>query len=282
MLSFLAQKTRIKAVPVLFCWLAFSACVSHLELAKDFYSSGQVSAKVYKTQEALSNFKSARVEAARELQSRPSAQAYLVKGLAELNLEMWEEARASFLQAFAQGFEEGEDWAADVSLLGLAVAFEKFGNPDESFRLYSQLIKRSKLKPVLLPAAQGYLGGILRKSQGLEGREKERVLGDGRDSLDRLLERDYGCGFYHYLKSQLLGHAGALRESFDEAVAARELGLPSEKILRDNDLQLVFCLRALRRALTAEEWKSFESYGRRWTDRWDWKDLETPAWKEKE
>ncbi len=60
---------------------------------------------------------------------------------------------------------------------------------------------------------------------------------------------------------------------------ARELGLPTEKILRDNDLQVVYCYEALKKGLGPDEWRAFEGLYGRWIRKWGWPDAVTPGWK---
>jgi hypothetical protein len=60
---------------------------------------------------------------------------------------------------------------------------------------------------------------------------------------------------------------------------ARELGLPSAEILRDNDNQLVFCYDRLTETLPAAERDAFAAAHAVWAKRWGWRDDRTPAWK---
>lgn len=87
------------------------------------------------------------------------------------------------------------------------------------------------------------------------------------------------AGLYHYLHAQVDGHLGDLHRSYEEAVMARELGLPSEKILRDNDNQLVYCYDKLKETLPAAGRESFAAAHSSWTRKWGWRDARTPAWK---
>jgi hypothetical protein len=117
------------------------------------------------------------------------------------------------------------------------------------------------------------------RAVGLGAEDKARTLAGLNKTLDRLLDRDYSCGLYHYLHAQVDGHLGDLRRSYEEAVMARELGLPWEKILRDNDNQLVYCYEKLKEALPAGEREAFAAAHAGWTKKWGWRDDRTPAWK---
>jgi hypothetical protein len=68
--------------------------------------------------------------------------------------------------------------------------------------------------------------------------------------------------------------------SFEEAVIARELGLPSVQVFRDNDLQIVFCYTKMKDTLSGEELNLFLSRYHRCIRRWKWNGPETPSWKE--
>lgn len=256
-----------------------SSCVSHLENAKLHYLKAQEQDRIYRREAAVARFKSALEEARREVARRPSAQAYMLKGMAEMSLEMWEEAERSFLSAFSYGFEKAEDWARWVSLIGLALSLEENGLMDAAFRMYGHLVRTSRLRPVTVLAAQKYTERTLDEALKVTGKERERRLDAVVRVLDGLVRNDMSCGYYHYLLSQILSHKEDYRQSYEEAVVARELGLPSEEILRDNDLQIVFCVRKLRGTLPEEEWTAFQESHRRWMKKWRWPGPETPAWK---
>jgi tetratricopeptide (TPR) repeat protein len=259
--------------------LSLVSCVSRLERAKLYYAQAQRQARLYKTADAVASYKRALREAGEEAKSHPSAQAYTVKGMAELSLEMWKEARESFLEAYSYGFSEGEEWAADISVVGLAMAFEEMGLRDSALRGYETLLGKSKFRPLLFVAAHRSVE--LRSVQALAADDKERlkIFTESIKSIEKISDKDWSCGFYHYLLSQLRSHLGDYGRSFEEAVLGRELRLPSEKISRDNDLQIIFCYRELKKSLGAQEWTDFEARYSAWIKRWGWTDVQTPAWK---
>jgi tetratricopeptide (TPR) repeat protein len=261
--------------------LSASGCVSHLRQAKLFYSQGQEFSRAYETGNAAASFKKALLEADLEAKKNPSAQAFMLKGLAEASLEMWPEAEASFLKAHALGFESGEEWAADVSLLGLASSFHELGLKDQAYRVWAILVEKSKFKPVLLAAAQKYTDLALARAAEAGGSKKGGNLTETIKTIDKLINRDFACGYYHYLRSQIGIHLADYRTSYQEAVTARELGLSSEKVFRDNDLQIIFCLEKLKESLPPGEWQEFSIRHAVWVKRWGWKDGRTPAWKQR-
>jgi len=266
------------AALVLALSLSFS-CLAHLRKAKQYYAEAQDHARAFRTEPAVASWKKALEEADRECRRKPSAQAFTIKGLAETNLGRWRDAEASFLKAFSLGFDEGEAWAADSALVGLAASFETLGLEAPALRIYGQLVDRSDFKPALMTAAEKRTNLVLARAVGLDAEEKARTLGGLNKTLDRLLDRDFACGLYHYLHAQVDGHLGDLRRSYEEAVMARELGLPWEKILRDNDNQLVYCYVKLKEALPAREGEAFAAAHAGWTKKWGWRDDRTPAWK---
>jgi hypothetical protein len=268
-----------KVFLLIFCFFLLAACISHLRDAKFYYSQGQALSRQSQKEKAIAFYKRALEEAKEEAEKHPSAQAYLLKGMAELNLELWKDAEASFLEAFSYGFEEGEEWASEVSLLGLASSLQGLGLKNLALKSYSYLLDKSKLKPAALYAAQKYTDLALAQALLREEKEKQRNLNELLKKIENLSDKDFGCGFYHYLQSQILSHLAEYKKSFEEAVMARELGLSSEKIFRDNDLQIVFCYEKLKSLLPAEEWKEFESHYQEWIKKWGWKDSQTPGWK---
>jgi tetratricopeptide (TPR) repeat protein len=277
-----AGRRILAAVVGIALCLTGTACVSHLERAKLDYAQAQGLARAYRAADALALYKRALIEASAEARTRPSAQAFMVKGLVEVNLSLWKEAEASFLEAFSYGFADGEEWASQVSLLGLAETFEEMGLRDQAVRSYEPVLGKSKFRPVVLVAAQRYSNLKLAQAQGADEKVKERLLNESLKIIEKLTAADWSCGYYHYLQSQFRSHLGDCAGSFEEAVVARELGLPSEEILRDNDLQIVFCHRELRKVMAQDAWKEFEGRYQRWVRRWGWKDAETPAWKKGE
>jgi len=275
----LPRMKRASVLFLLFCLFSLSACVSHLKEAKFYYAQGQRFSRQYQTEKAVASFKRALKEAELEAQKHPSAQAYMLKGLSEMELDAWNEAEESFLRAFSFGFEKGEEWAREVSLLGMASSLEEFGLEDSAFKIYSYLIDKSKVRQISILAAQKYMDITLEKAVQKEKKERQKLLAAALKTAEKLSTRDLSCGFYHYLQSQVLSHLADYKRSFEEAVMARELGLPTEEILRDNDLQIVFCYKKLKEELFSEEWQEFHSRYMKWIKKWNWQDPETPAWR---
>ncbi len=256
-----------------------SGCLSHLASAKRSYAEGRDHAASLRADLAIASWKRSLEEAGRACRRRPSAQAFTVKGLAEIHLGRWRDAEASFLKAFSLGFDKGEAWAADAALAGLAAAFEELGLEAPALRIHAQLLDRSDFRPALMFAAERRTNLILAGAVDQEPKDRERALAGLAKALDRLIDRDFACGLYHYLRAQADGHLGDLRRAYEEAVMARELGLPSERILRDNDNQLVFCYDRLAETLPAAERDVFAAAHAGWARKWGWRDARTPAWK---
>ena len=270
---------RRLAIPAFLAALLFAACATHLERAKLHFSRGQEFARTYRTAEAAASYKRALVEAGKAAGPGSSAQAFMVKGLAETGLERWAEAEASFLRASTLGFPDGQEWAADVARLGLAISLEEMGFEDAALHSLAGLLDRSTFRPVVPEAARRWLDLNLARAAKMDERERAKGLAAIVRTLERLVDGEFACGFHHYLLSQALGHARDYRRSFEEAAVARDLGLPSEKALRDNDLQAVFCYDALMKDLPPDERPDFEALYLRWTKKWEWKDARTPGWK---
>jgi len=259
--------------------LLLAGCASHLKQAKFHYSEGQLRARAYETAQAAASYKRALLEAEKAVRSNPSAQAFTLKGLAEAGLEKWPDAEKSFLQAFALGFAEGEEWARDVARLGLSSSLDELGLKDAALRSIVDLVDHAKFKPARLEAARRYADLSLAAASGLDGKEKTNALAAVAKTLEKLIDGDFACGFYHSLLSQTESHREDYRKSFEEAAIARELGLPTEKVLRDNDRQIVFISTKMKERLSPEEWKAFEELIGRWTRKWGWRDPLTPNWK---
>lgn len=267
---------------LLVLWAAFlSSCSSHLKDAKFYYVQAQGFSRVYQTEKAVASFKKSLEEAEKEAAKKPSAQAFMVKGLAELHLSLWEEAEQSFLTAFSYGFDDGQEWAAGVALFGLAASMQEMGLEDSAFRIYAYLVDKSKLKPVTVFAAQKYTELSLQKALEEKEKQRQKQLAGLLRKVESLTQKDLSCGFFHYLQSQVLGHLGEYRKSFEEAVMAKELGLPNQDIMRDNDLQIVFCFQRHREELGREEREEFQALYLEWVRRWNWPDPEVPDWKKR-
>ena len=273
------RNRRLRALTLVLVLASSISCLTHLSRAKRYYAEGQDQARLFQTEQAVAHWKKALDEADRECRRRPSAQAFTVKGLAEANLGRWREAEASFLKAFSLGFGEGEAWASDSALAGLAASFEDLDLEAPALRIYAQLVDKSDFKPALMVAAERRTNLVLARAAGLDPEEKDRALAALVKTLDRLLDRDFACGLYHYLHAQVDGHLGDLRRAYEEAVMARELGLPSAKIGRDNDNQLVYCYVRLRDELPPAERDALTAAQARWAAKWGWPDDRTPAWK---
>jgi tetratricopeptide (TPR) repeat protein len=270
---------RLRALTLVLAVALSAACLTHLHRAKRYYAQGQDLARSMQTARAVASWQRALAEAREACRRSPSAQAFTVKGLAEANLGRWREAEASFLQAFSFGFGPGEAWASDSALAGLAVSFEDQGLEAPALRIYAHIVDTSEFKPALMIAAERRTNLVLAQAAGLDPGEKSRTLSALNKSLDRLIDRDFACGLFHYLRAQVDGHLGDLRRSYEEAVMARELGLPSEKIGRDNDNQLVYCYVRLIASLAPAGRDDLAATQARWAAKWGWRDDRTPAWK---
>jgi hypothetical protein len=273
------RNRRFRSLALILVLVFTVSCLTHLSRAKRHYAEGQDQARAFQTEQAVAHWKKALDEAGRECRRKPSAQAFTVKGLAEANLGRWREAEASFLKAFSLGFGEGEAWASDSALAGLAASFEDLSLEAPALRIYAQLVDRSDFKPALMVAAERRTNLVLARAADLGPDERARTLAALLKILDRLLDRDFACGLYHYLHAQVDGHLGDMRRAYEEAVMARELGLPSEKIGRDNDNQLVYCYVRLRDSLPPAERDALTAAQARWAAKWGWRDGRTPAWK---
>ncbi len=273
------RSRRLRALTLVLVFASTVSCLAHLSRAKRYYGEGQDEARAFRTEQAVAHWKKALDEADKECRRKPSAQAFTVKGLAEANLGRWREAEASFLKAFGLGFGDGEAWASDSALAGLAASFEELDLEAPALRIYAQLVDKSDFKPALMVAAERRTNLVLARAAGLDRGEKDRALAALVKTLDRLLDRDFACGLYHYLHAQVDGHLGDMRRAYEEAVMARELGLPSAKIGRDNDNQLVYCYVRLLDALPPAERDALTAAQARWAAKWGWPDDRTPAWK---
>lgn len=261
--------------------IAAAGCVSQLKTAKTFYLEAEGLAADYQTGPSVAAYKRSVQAAGREAAARPSAQAYMIKGMAEMKLRRWQAAEASFQAAFALGFKEGEEWARELALFGLASSFQNLGLENSAVPIYAYLMERSRMHEVRRLAAQKYADYMLRESRTLPEKESRDSLEDLLKKINDLSEDDLACGYYHYVKSQVLSHIGLYRDSFEEAVMARELGLPGKKIFRDNDNQIIFCYRELKQSLAARAWSRFEAMYQRWIQKWGWRGPETPGWTER-
>jgi len=275
------MRKNILLLFILLLACVLSSCTSHLKNAKSYYVQAQESSRSYKTEIAIGSYKKSLQEAEKEVAKNPSSQAFMLKGLAELHLNLWEDAERSFLTAFSYGSDKGQEWAEWVSLFGLASAMQEMGLAQSAFQIYSHLVGKSKLKPVTIFAAQKYTDMALQRALREEGNQKERFLSGLYKEVEKLTNRDLSCGFYHYLQAQILSHMSDYRRCFEECVMARELGLPTQEIFRDNDLQIVFCYQRLKEELSSEDWEEFQPLYLLWVKRWNWPDPEAPDWKKR-
>ena len=255
------------------------SCTSHLQQAKNLYARGTEQARYYQTETAQACFKKARMEAELETKKQPSAQAFTLKGMAEVKLELWDKAKESFLQAFSYGFESGEEWSRQLSLFGLAISFQEMGLNNSALNIYYYLIKQSRFSPIVQLAAHKYTELSLTQTLEKLDDEREKLLDSLLKTLDSLISKNLGCGFYHYLRSQILGHREEFSKSFEAAVMARELGLPTVEILRDNDNQIIYCYKKLKSSFSSTDFEEFFSLYQQWIKKWNWRGPETPDWK---
>ncbi|HPP24580.1 MAG TPA: hypothetical protein PK973_07340 [Candidatus Saccharicenans sp.] len=274
--------------PALIFFLAvfLSSCASSpLLKARTDYLQAQELERSLRQEEATAFYKKSREEASAIINKKPTAEAYLLKGLAEVNLNLWAEAENSFRLAAALGEDKALAWAEELRLYGLARSFEAQGWTETSSRLYDILADKGKYQPVVR-AAVGQLVDLKLQARAeteanspASQKEKSKTLSEALKIVERAVESEPACGYYHYLLAQVLAHQKDYRESLEESVMAKELGLPSEKINRDNDLQIVFCFEQLAKILSGEELADFQIRYNNWVKKWKWVNTTTPDWK---
>ena len=274
------KKLGLKAACFLAAAVCLAGCMTHLREAKRHFVKGQEYLRIYRKDDALSEFKRARTDARLQSEKHPTAQSCMIEGLCEINLGLWDAAAASFRQAFFLGFEKGEEWAEWVSLFGLAEVFRESGLTETAAELFEHLCDRSRLREVNVLAAERIVEFRLQGALQQSGKEKDKSLASLLSRLESISERDITCGYFHYLRAQVLAHLSEFRRSYEEAVFAKELGLPRLEIAHDNDLQIVFCYRKLTDLLTAEFRDAFLSGHMQWVRRWGWPGPETPDWRQ--
>ena len=118
----------------------------------------------------------------------------------------------------------------------------------------------------------------MEKNSSPSQKERDKILADAIKIVEQAVESEPAYGYYHYLLAQVLAHQKDYGESLEEAVMAKELGLPSEKINRDNDLQIVFCYEQLGKSLSGEELTVFQLRYNNWVKKWKWQNETTPDW----
>ena len=273
-------KSFIPAILILsIVLILLNGCASSLQKAKVNLAQGQRLENSFQTEEAAAFYQKTLKEMEKEVRKNPSSQAYLLKGLAEFKLNKWSEAASSFSLAASLGEDKAESWAGEVSLYGLALSFEELGLEQSAVRLYSILSNKGKFSPVVRAAVGKLIDFQLNSLEEVGEKDREKILSNSLKIIEKALAEEPACGFYHYLLSQVLSHQKNYLESFEEAVMARELGLPSEEIYRDNDNQIVFCYRTLSQTLPLEPLAEFKAIYQHWINKWNWPDEETPAWK---
>jgi len=272
-------KLSVQTVIILSLVVMLMACASSLSQAKLTLAQAQVLERSFQTEQALALYRRTLNEASREVRKRPSAQGYLMKGLAEFKLSRWADAAQSFSLAASLGEDKAESWAKEVSLYGLALSFEEQGLEKPAVRLFSILSEKGKFSPLTRASLGKVIDHRLGSLNDNPSSQQDKILSDSIKIVEKALADDPGCGFYHYLLSQLLSHQEKYQESFEEAVMARELGLPSEEIHRDNDNQIIFCYRSLKQSMEQAEFTQFNKTYKNWIQRWKWPDEQTPDWK---
>ncbi len=282
MLKKVCQPRKLRSFGLVFLFssflLALSACSLSLEKAQVHYLEGQKYEAGFRTAEALSHYRKALASVEKEIRKNPSSSAYLLKGLVETRLEAWDQAGESFRLAASLGEEKARDWSREIILYGLALSFEGQGLTEAATGLYRSLMEKGKFEPVVQAATGRYLDNRLAATENRSEGERKKIVLELLGTLEKILKDCPAEGYYHYLLSQVYGFDGKYRESFEEAVLARELGLPSEKLHRDNDRQIIFCYHMMSQN-RPEEFSGFIRVYQYWIKKWNWLDETTPGWK---
>jgi len=276
----------LKLIAVFLTLICLIGCASSSLLkAKTDYLQAERLQRSLRQEEATAAYKRTRQEISATISRQPSGEAYLLKRLTDVNLNLWEEAENSFRLAAALGEDKTLAWAEELRLYGLARSFEAQGWTETSGRLYEILVEKGKYQPVAR-AAVGRLVDLRLKAlvessepSPANQKEKNKILEGTLKIVERAVEQGPACGYYHYLLAQVLAHQKDYNQSLEEAVMAKELGLPSEEIWRDNDLQIIFSYEQLEKSLQPEELAAFRARYNRWVKKWKWPNETTPDWK---
>ncbi|MEW6456397.1 MAG: hypothetical protein AB1410_06785 [Acidobacteriota bacterium] len=274
-------KNTIQLIFTLHIFLYFFSCSSYLKDAKIYYIQANHFDENFNTEQALKYHKKALEKLEKEIRKNPSSQAFVLKGLIELNLEKWEDAKGSFLIAKDFGFEEGGKWAKEVSLAGVGITLEKMGIQDATISIWANLYRKSKIGKIKELASQKMVDMELSLILEIDEKERQKNLNELLKNVKSLIIEDPSNSYFHYLLSQISSHLDDWKTSYEEAIMAKELGLRTEKIRRDNDLQIIFSYKNLIKSSEGNEKEKLNRVYMQWIKRWKWKDGETPDWKER-
>ncbi|MEW6363974.1 MAG: hypothetical protein AB1714_04980 [Acidobacteriota bacterium] len=259
--------------------LGLAGCATHrLETAKTHYVRAVELADRMDRGGAAAEFSRARDEAAKIAGSHAGdAQAWLIKGQAEIELGEFEEARRSFASARAAGADLGDGWERVAQLLGVASVYEAMEMPDDAAMLCETAMKTAKKEcpEMFEPAAARWVNLLVAEDASSEDpKARAKQLAGLEKKVRDLVEETPGSGTLRYLLSQVEVHLEDFAEGWGQAVLARELGLPTEELLRDNDNSLLFCYRQLIESGRTE----YDARQAAWAKRWGWPDATHAPW----
>jgi len=273
--------TRSRILLASILCVALQACATHrLDGVKAHYLRGVELAGRMDRAAAAAEFTAARDEATRITGGgAAAAQAQLVKGQAELELGDFESARVSFAAARGGGLDAEAGWERVAVLLGMASVYEEMRMPREAAGLCeSAMADARKLGSATFEIVCARWVDLM-LGFGLESAD-DKARGKLLEGIDKkvrgLVDDNPTSGTLRYLVSQIDMHLGLYGDAWRSAVLARELGLPTEEILRDNDQSLLFCYRMLVEAGSRE----YVTWQEGWARRWNWRDATHPDWEE--
>lgn len=262
---------------ILAAFLAFAftpACAVHrLDVAKAHYMKGLQFIGLQDRAAAVFEFKLARAEA----QKSGDAQALLLRGQSEIELSLFEEARLSFIAARLAGAGDTADWESAALLLGLADVYAEMEMPFEASALCeAAMTDAKKAGPRLFEAAAArFVDVTLGAASTVEDpKARAKAITDIEKKARGLVQDSPGSAVLRYLLAQVELHLERYEDAWRQAVVAREMGLPDEEFLRDNDNAIIFCYRQLIEAGKSE----YQERQRAWSERWDWPEIDKPEW----
>lgn len=258
------------------------ACATHrLQVAKTHYQRGVELAGKMDRVAAAAEFQRSREEAAVLTQrGGGDSQAWLIKGHSEVELGQFEEARRSFAAARTHGGAAiEEEWESTAQLLGLAAVYEEMDMSEESASLYETAMGQAKKLSggIFEAAASRWVDATLGlASDSADSKARGKILETIEKKVRAMAAESPASATLHYLLSQIEIHLEHYDEGWRQAVMARELGLPDQEFLRDNDASLLFCYQKL-----IEQGRSdYERRQAAWAERWGWESPSQPPWKQ--
>ena len=242
---------RLLRIALILVVIGSGCAIRHVETSKSLYDRALQAQQAGKDLEAIVHWKAVVAQTSRELQSGNYVTTNLfLRAAARVELGLWDEAVADLKQIDAASLSKEEYWIFPLYLIQIGDYYAQNEMHSVAANFYNSILKKSSYKSssVYLLALERSMNNEIQVIQIRAAKESdpgkyrtkayEALLKD----VEKYVEEFPQQSVPHYLLADLHAKLDATDEALEHLVAALELGLPSQDLVRSAEFQMATLL----------------------------------------